>query len=150
MAAPWCQWKVSSPTSRNTGWHHLKCAGEVKIVSLLFPFLKHLKLDPNKSNWRGEKKGCRRVLSISTKDVLRCGSGPASVWEAGPYIISHRDKQDTPSDQNSHSSLTALTSPYGENNTFNTPTGILLSLKLMRKQPNKARYNHVRVLGEVT
>lgn len=41
-----------------------------------------------------------------------------SVWEAGPYIIRHGDKQNEPSDQNSKSSPTALMSPYGENNTF--------------------------------
>lgn len=47
------------------------------------------------------------------KDMFSPGEGLISVWEAGPYIISHRDKQDTPSDQNSQSSLTALMSPYG-------------------------------------
>lgn len=61
------------------------------------------------------------------------GWGLSSVWEHGPYIISHRDKQDTPSDQNSQSSLTALMSPYGENNTFNSTNSVLLLLKLMRK-----------------
>lgn len=65
--------------------------------------------------------------------MFSSGSGLSSVWEPGPYIISHRDKQDTPSDQNSHSSLTALMSPYGENNTFNSPNSVLLLLKLMRK-----------------
>lgn len=60
--------------------------------------------------------------------------GLSSVWEHGPYIISHRDKQDTPSDQNSQgSSLTALMSPYGENNTFNATNSVLLLLKIMRK-----------------
>lgn len=46
--------------------------------------------------------------------------GLISVWEDGPYIIRHRDKQHEPSDQNSQSSQTALMSPYGENNTFSS------------------------------
>lgn len=68
---------------------------------------------------------------------------PHQCLEAGPYIISHWDKQDTPSDQNSQSSLTALMSPYGENNTLNSTNSVLLLLKLMRKV-KQSIFHHVR------
>lgn len=112
--------------------------GSISLFSLMHALITmrhkcsvHSPFSPTNATKTCVERTC--LWQCALKDKFNPGWGLTSVWEHSPYIISHQDKQDTPSDQNSQSSLTALMSPYGENNTFNSPNSLLLLLKLMWK-----------------